>query len=182
MVLIWLLANKKFGYAIAIIPILLYVFNLPFVGDKLMEEYNNLDMLNLDTMHDEMDLSRMQSLSVAWDEFLRHPILGLGGNMGGSWLQQHGYDVAIFSGIGELLARYGILITILFIYLLVKSIATINKRYQTPNGFMLYALIIGTMFSFVIWDQPLFIILWMYCVFLPYSSSNQAAQPAVTLR
>ena len=170
MALIWLLVNKKFGYAIAIIPILLYVFNLPFVGDKLMEEYNNLDMLNLDTMHDEMDLSRMQSLSVAWDEFLRHPILGLGGNMGGSWLQQHGYDVAIFSGIGELLARYGILITILFIGLLTQSILFINKQFSTRNGFLLYVVIIGTMFSFSIWNQPIFIVLWMYGVFATYST------------
>ena len=182
MFIIWLLINKKFGYAIILIPVLLYIFNLPFVGDKLMEEYSNIDMLNLDTMHDEMELSRMQSLSVAWDEFLRHPILGLGGNMGGSWLHQHGYDVAIFSGIGELLARYGILITILFVWLLTKSIIILNKQYHTKNGFLLYALIIGTMFSFGIWNQPLFIILWMYWVFLPYSTFNQTTQPTAILR
>lgn len=172
MVFLWLLVNKKYLYTILLIPIMLYVFNLPFVGDKLIEEYIAIEDLNLDTMHDEMELSRMQSLTVAWDEFKRHPILGLGGNMGGSWLQQHGYDVAIFSGIGELLARYGIIMSILFVCLLSRSILCINRLFRTKNGYLLYVVMIGTMFSFGIWSQPFFIVLWLYGVLSPCSNKR----------
>jgi len=167
MFIVWLLLNRKILYAIALIPVLLYIFNLPFVGEKLIDEYENLETFDINTMYEGTDLSRMQSITVAWDEFLRHPILGLGGNMGGSWLQQHGYDVAIFSGIGELLARYGIIMSIVFVYLLIKSVLFINKQYSTLNGALLSVIIIGTMFSFVIWDQPLFIVFWMYGVLSP---------------
>lgn len=173
MIAVWLIINRKSWVATILIPIGIYIFQLPFVQDKMFEEYSVLETFDLS--HTEAGstyaLSRMQSFIINWEEFLRHPLIGLGGWTGGTWLSRYGYDnIATVSGIGEMLAMYGAIMTLLFLYLLIKSSHLIAKCIST-NGYLLIIAMIGMMISYSMWKHPIYICFWMYAVNYLYSNS-----------
>lgn len=163
--MLWIIANGKFFHMLYIIPIAIILFQQPFVQEKMMEEYANVDDLNIAVYDEEKmhALGRFASFQLDWEEFLRHPVLGLGGYSKGTFLMQHGYDnIATISGIGKLLSRYGAIMSLLFIILLVKSAKTINKLFNTNNGWILLVVIIGSMISYDSWMQPAVMIFWTF--------------------
>lgn len=163
--ILWVLCNSKYGHLMYIIPIAIILFQQPFVKDKIMEEYGNIEYVNLAAYNDEdmHALGRLASFQLDWEEFLRHPILGLGGYSKGSWLEQQGYDnIATISGIGKLLSRYGIIMSITFIILLLQSVKRINNQFSVRNGLLMIVTIIGMMISYDLWTDPLFMAFWMY--------------------
>lgn len=162
---IWLATERKLTYALWIIPLLAWLYTLPFVSEKAMIQFGDAIGFTASQIDINQDLNRMQSFVLSWEEFLRHPILGLGGDAGGSWLQQHGYDVPIFSGIGELLSRYGIIMTILFFCVLVQSTKKINERYHIKSAYSFVGIFICIMISFNNWNAPLFMAFWLYSQF-----------------
>ena len=161
----WIICNRKFFHMLYIIPIIIILFQQPFVQDKMMEEYAGIKDINLalydeDTMH---ALGRFASFQIDWEEFLRHPLLGLGGYSKGTLLMQQGYDnIATISGIGKLLSRYGAIMALIFVLLLIKSAKAINKLFQTNNGWLLIVVIIGSMISYDSWMQPAVMIFWLF--------------------
>lgn len=167
MVASWLIIKRKFWYALILVPIGIYIFQLPFVQEKLLNEYGNLEIFNLAYMSDDdtYALGRMASFLLDWEEFLRHPILGLGGWTGGTWLAQFGYDnVSTISGIGGMLAMYGAIMTSLFLYLMYKSARLIAKT-MSSNGYLMFVAIIGMTISYEMWQHPIYICFWMFGVF-----------------
>jgi len=165
MIILWLLLQEKYNYAILLIPTIMVLVNLPFVRDKLIEEYHNMKYVNLNKMTSDSGyaLGRLMSLKLDWKEFLRHPLLGLGGYSEGTFLNKNGYNnIATISGIGKLLSMYGGIMTILFVCLLTKTSKLITREINNKNGFLLIIVIIGIMFSYNIWTNPLLISFWMY--------------------
>lgn len=163
--IMWIISTRKFLHMIYMIPIGTVLFFQPFVRDKFMEEYNNIEYVDVASYDSDINvaLGRMSSLQLDWEEFLRHPILGLGGYSEGTWLMQQGYDnIATISGVGKLLSRYGIILTITFILLLIKSARYINLHYQTRTGWLMIVVIIGMMISYNLWTHPVFMMFWMY--------------------
>lgn len=161
----WIISTSKFLHMLYIIPIAAILFIQPFVRDKFMEEYNNIEYVDVAAYDSDINvaLGRMSSLQLDWEEFLRHPVLGLGGYSEGTWLMQQGYDnIATISGVGKLLSRYGIILTITFILLLIKSTRSINLQYQTRTGWLMIVVIIGMMISYNLWTHPVFMMFWMY--------------------
>ena len=163
LVVMGLVNNKKYGYLLPLIPVLLLVFNLPFVRDKLFEEVANLEF------NDEMLMSgaagRLFSFKLSFDEFMRHPIIGLGGYTEGTWLAKNGIELATISGIGNMLVYFGAIMTVLFIYLLIKACILIQELLDSKYSWGLIVLIIGMMVSYNLWKQPIFIALWMFGIY-----------------
>ena len=92
-----------------------------------------------------------------FEEYLRHPILGLGGYDDGTWLRKNGYDnIALASGIGQMIAMYGSIMTLLYFVLLFRTIMKI-KREISEYGILLLFPVVGLLLSYVIWLHPLFI-------------------------
>lgn len=167
MVATWLIINHKFWYALILIPIGIYIFQLPFVQDKMLSEYDGLSEFDLSMTSDTKTyaLGRMASFMLDWEEFLRHPLLGLGGWGGGTWLQQFGYNnISTISGIGEMLAMYGAIMTSLFFFVTFKSTHLIAKTIS-KNGYLMFTAIIGMTISYVMWKHPLYICFWMYSIY-----------------
>lgn len=175
MIGVWLIINRKIWLAFILIPVGIYMFQLPFVQDKILNEYNNIEYVNLSQTSSKgtYALGRMYSFILNWEEFLRHPIIGLGGWQGGTWLNRFGYDnIATISGIGEMLAMYGAIMTSLFLYLLIKSSRFI-ARTMSKNGYLLIVALIGMMFSYSMWRHPIYICFWMYAIYYPYKKVKQ---------
>lgn len=172
--LFFIFYKKKFGYLTILLPLILVIINLPFVTDKLLEEYNNIQNVNINlfdsTSHHS--LGRMYSLVLDYEEFLRHPLLGLGGYEDGRWLYQQGYTISTISGIGTLLYKYGIINTILFIVVLLQTCKLITKQFNRKTGYLLFPILIGIMISYEIWLQPIIICFWMYSIFTKENKQN----------
>lgn len=163
----WAFLNKRKGWALALMSfaIILFVF-LPFMQDKILGEYSivNEQVHNVENVYSShVAYGRMSSLVLSWQEFLRHPILGLGGFAGGTYLMQRGIDnVALISGIGHLLSMYGILMSLLFFRLLYDSGRFISSIYESKNGYIIIVVMLGIMISYNLWMNPLFMCFWLF--------------------
>ena len=148
------------------IPLFLSLFGLSFVRDKLMSEYEGLQTADYSKASGG-SFGRMYSFQLDFEEFLRHPILGLGGYQNGTWYKLQGYDFSTISGIGHLLAYYGAIMTIFFFVMLFKSCKKIKVIFSSNNGYLLLIAIVGMMISYNLWEHPLYIAFWMFGVFNP---------------
>lgn len=159
MMLTWLLVNRRFYLAFFLIPVLVFLFSMPFVQGKLFDEINGMQYL--DESRIEGSVGRLFSLQLSFQEFLRHPILGIGGWSGGTWFAQHGYEISIISGIGTMLYQYGLIITFIFVLSLVKSSKKTALLFGN-NAWALIVVIIGMMISYSLWNQPLYLSFWLW--------------------
>ena len=163
LVVAWLIINKKYRYLFLVIPVVIILFNLPFVKNKLISE------MEIASYKDVSDSSGAQgrffSLQLDFEEFLRHPIIGLGGYSGGTWLAQNGYEIATISGIGHMLVTFGVIMTVLFLYLLIKTCQVIQDVMRSNHAWLLLIVVLGMMFSYDLWKQPIFISFWLFCFY-----------------
>jgi hypothetical protein len=154
--------KRKIGWFSVACVFAIFVFNLPFVGEKLLSQQEALVTNDINSTSGIQN--RFFSFSLDWQEFLRHPFLGLGCNFKGTWLNQHGYEFITISGLGELLSTYGGLISLLFVIMLIKSSLCFSKDFSIKSGWVLIIVIIGIMISYSLWRDPVFIAFWLYCL------------------
>ena len=174
---VWLLANRKIGWGIVLLPLALWVYSLPFVGGKFAEELSELEYSDY-TQTVSGNLGRTYSLQLDIMEFRRHPIWGLGGWIKGTWFAQQGYEFNTISGIGRLLSQYGAIMTLLFLFLLGKSCSCIKKITGSPNAYVLIAVMIGMMYSYSMWQHPLFMAFWMFGVYV--NKEKRSIDPVIS--
>ena len=160
----WLIAQRKVAVAWVVIPLLGLLFSFPFVQDKFYDHIDSSQEFEFSdlSIRDKNDVNRLIAFQISWEEFKRHPLIGLGGYDDGTYLRQNGYEVVISSGIGNILAMYGLIMTIVFLYTLRNTTKIIKKQFQTQNAYLLYIPIIGMMFSYNLWLLPFYITFWMY--------------------
>ena len=171
-VVLWAAFGQKKMYVLWLIPFVLWIYSLPFVSEKAMTEYDNAVGFTYSQIDQNVGLSRMQSFVVSWEEFKHHPLLGLGGDYGGSWLRQQGYDLPIFSGIGELLARYGLIMSFVFFWIMFKSCRKIRCLCSHNGAYAFIGIFICIMISFNNWGAPLFIVFWLFSEFGYFSKAS----------
>lgn len=173
MLLGWLITRRKFGISIILIPILIYIYQLTFIQEKLMNEYEltaNSDLSGYNTTS-SYQLGRMKSFLLYMQEFQKHPILGLGGNKSGIFLNQEGYEnISLVSGFGSLFAMYGIIMSCIFFLSLYKSAKYITKNIS-KNGYLLPIVVIGTMISYSLWREPIYISFWLFAFYMGKKSN-----------
>lgn len=162
MLAVWFLLNGKIGWAIALIPIVLMILNLPFMSEKITENMEGFQDVSLSGVQGGMGYDRTWSFMLLLEEFTLHPIFGYGFSEA-NFMQ---FEITTFSGLGHLLAQFGIIITFLFVFLLVKASLNINKYYSNRSGWMIMVAMIGMMVSYMLWTHPLFISVWMSSVFM----------------
>lgn len=169
MMIMWFILNKRYILGVLLIPLFLIIFNLPFVQEKMLTEYYNVSNVNIHEIDkwntNSVALGRIASFIYDWEEFLRHPILGLGGYAEGTWLAMNGYKIVTISGIGKLLSMYGIVMASLFFILLIKSSKFIGNIFNSKLSWLLPFIMIGVMISYNLWLTPLFIAFWIHGIF-----------------
>lgn len=174
MIIGYLILNKKNFKLLVLVPILIIIFQLPFVQDKMFAEYENIGVVDLNDLSTKEGhaLGRMYSFVLCWEEFLRHPIIGLGGWSKGTKLVAEGFDnIYLISGVGKLLAMYGIIMTLLFVKLLLMSAKTMCKMFSV-NGWLIVVVIIGMMISYDLWMTPIFMTCWLYGYYIKVSTNT----------
>ncbi len=171
----WMINNKKFILLPLAIPAIIALFGLSFVQDKLINEYEGLQMEDYSEVTSG-SFGRMYSFILDYQEFLRHPIWGLGGFQNGTWYKLQGYEFSTISGIGHLLAYYGAIMSLVFFFMLFKSCKKIKELFDSNNAYLLLIAVVGMMISYSLWSHPLYIAFWMFGVFCPTLKSYYIPQ------
>ncbi len=166
MLAIWMILNREFILMPIAVPLFIALFEMSFVRDKMMNEYEGLQTADY-SRATSGSFGRMYSFQLDFEEFLRHPILGLGGYQNGTWYKLQGYDFSTISGIGHLLAYYGAIMTIVFFAMLFKSCKRIKDLFNSSNAYLLLVAMVGMMISYSLWTHPLYIAFWMFGLFGP---------------
>ena len=168
--------NKKQKIAILIWPGLIaaivLLFSLPFMTDKIVSLINETGQIDLIVegsigREEAVNPQRFASFVIAFRDFLDNPVLGLGGMDSESWTYKLGANLGKITGIGNILAQYGIIGFLFFIICSFKSSYFFSKSFNYRGGilFFLIILFISISYGIVLW--PLMMSFWMFQLFTP---------------
>lgn len=150
-----------------------YIFSLPFMYDKIDELFNEkvsdiVDIGSQDWNNDKnIGAQRFVSLQIDFIDFLNNPILGYGGHDEDMWTKKGNINVVSVSGIGKILARFGLVGTLFFIIVLYKSSVKFSEVYKYKGKLILFFLIIQLSISYSLVEHPIFMCFWMFFYFDP---------------
>ena len=180
-IMLFYLFNKQKKLIIVLWPIilvaLLAVFSLPFMSEKIVSLINETE--NIDAMvewsigrEEAINPQRFSSFLISFRDFLGNPILGLGGVNEERWTYKIGANVSAITGIGNLLAQYGI---VGFLFFIISSFRT-SSYYARQFGFsgsaLFFVLIVFISISYGIFLLPLIMSFWLFGYFTPGGISN----------
>ncbi|WP_321344796.1 hypothetical protein [uncultured Draconibacterium sp.] len=160
--------NQKSKYFVALVPIILvltiYVSTLPFMTEKLREVsmFNTEELIyNSVTWGFDYRPQRFESLQIDFIDFLNHPIVGYGGHSEAKWTEQLGAKISTVSGIGNLLAIFGIVGFLFFSYSLVKISIDFAAAFGYKGWFFHTLLILMISISYALIFTPLVMCFWL---------------------
>lgn len=172
LLVVFFMYNQSFKKVILLIPLItlfgLYLFSLPFMTEKIIDktEYDTEELVYLSLKYNSQYIpQRFESLQIDFIDFLNHPIIGYGGKNEAAWTNQLGANISTISGIGNIMAQFGIVGIIFFIYSLWRSSNQLVKVYNVRGVIFPFLFIVMVAVSYNI-----FTILYM-CIWLFYLSN-----------
>lgn len=150
-----------------LITIVIMVISLPFMRDKILlyfEEANQVDIIVEQSIGRETTRTpqRFASFIIALRDFINNPILGYGGQAEDRWFRQIGSNISPISGIGNLLAQYGLVGFLFFISLLVKSSGYFARCFNYNGSYLFLLIIILITISYSVIFLPVIMSFWMF--------------------
>jgi hypothetical protein len=115
---------------------------------------------------------RIASLQIDFKDFLNHPILGYGGFMEARWTKKLGANISTISGIGKILARFGIIGTFFFLFSLFKTSRSLQSIYSFRGWIFFILLILVISFSYSIIELPILLCFWLFYLFGIHKENN----------
>jgi len=175
-IIVFYIINKNLQRALLLFPIvfvlLIALSSLPFMKNKIFELINEtsvVDQLVIDAYGRESPATpqRFTSLKITMVDFRNNPILGLAAHYEDTWTYKLGSSISTISGIGNLLAQFGLVGFLFFIILSVRSSFTFAKYFNYKGKFLLFIIIISISISYTIIFIPLIMSFWMFSLFDP---------------
>ncbi|HEX2921885.1 MAG TPA: hypothetical protein VHO50_12050 [Bacteroidales bacterium] len=183
-IIIYYFFNKEFKKVVLMLPALagglILLFSLPFMKDKIVElvkEPSRIDFIVWDSFGRESATTpqRFSSLLITLIDFKNNPVLGIAAHADEQWTRQAGSNISTVSGIGNLLAQFGIVGFIPFLIFSIKSSITFSKYFNYKGRFLLFFIILGISVSYSILFIPLIMCFWMFSLFEPDILSQKEA-------
>ncbi|MDD4107378.1 MAG: hypothetical protein PHH93_01520 [Prolixibacteraceae bacterium] len=125
--------------------ITIIMFTLPFMMNKIIDnlEYDTEAMLYYSAKYDNhYSPQRFQSLQIDVVDFLNNPLIGYGGHEEERWTNKIGAKISTASGIGEIMAQYGIAGIIFVLISLWKSSGQYMLLYDIRGRFFPFIMIL----------------------------------------
>ncbi len=170
------LLRKQLNIIILVLPVtviaLIFVASLPFMSKKvinLIDDTKRIDQLLEDYYGSETPASpqRFTSLLIAIVDFKNNPILGIGVQTTEGWTYKMGANISTISGIGNLLAQFGLVGTLFFFIMCIRSSIFFSRFFQFNSVFLLFFIIIFISISYSILFFPVIMAFWMFESFAP---------------
>jgi len=166
--------QKNIKIIVLLFPVLIItlvaLFSLPFMKDKIIlyiDEVNKVDAIVEESVGSQTSRApqRFASFIISFKDFVNNPLLGYGGQTEERWYSKINSNIAPISGIGNLLAEYGLTGFLFFIILLIKS-SFFYAGFYNYNGrflFLVVMLLITVSYSVIL--LPVIMVFWMYSLF-----------------
>jgi hypothetical protein len=151
---------------IAIIA-LIYIASLPFMSKKvinLIDDTKRIDMMLEDFYGSETAANpqRFTSLMITLVDFGNNPVLGIGTHADEGWTHKMGANISTISGIGNLMAQFGLVGFLFFIVLTIKASLFFSKYFRYNSKFLLFFIMILISISYSILWVPMIMCFWMF--------------------
>ncbi|HLN22188.1 MAG TPA: hypothetical protein VK213_13930 [Bacteroidales bacterium] len=176
LIMVYYLFNLEFRKIIIMIPVMIAIliafFSLPFMKDKIIElvkEPAGLENLVWESYGRESAVTpqRFSSLIITLIDFKNNPVLGIAAHGDEQWTRRMGSNISPISGIGNLLAQFGLAGFIPFLILTIKSSKTFSKIFNYKGRYLLFLIVIGISISYSILFIPFIACFWMFSLFEP---------------
>jgi len=163
---------------------LIYVSTLPFMSNKIVDlltETNTLDQLIIRSFGAEETFTpqRFTSFVITFRDFQANPILGLGPDNEKSWLLKIGARISPISGMGTLLAQFGLVGFFFFIIFSLRSSFFFAKYFNYNGKFLLFFIIILISISYFIFLLPMIMSFWLFQLFAPQEVKQKEVDGSV---
>lgn len=173
-IIIFYVLNKNLSRMLLLLPVLVIALitfsSLPFMKNKIYEiisETKTIDQLIVRTIgrQENINPQRFTSFIISFRDFKNNPILGLGAHSEDSWTVKIGAKISTISGIGNLLAQFGLVGFLFFILTTIKSSFFFAKRCNYRGGILLFIIAILISVSYSIVLLPMVMCFWMFSLF-----------------
>ncbi len=175
-IIIFYYLNKKIDVILLLLPLLIValflLFTLPFMSNKIISYVNEakeVDIIVERTIGGESSVApqRFTSFMIALRDFKSNPILGIGGMDEERWTYKIGANVSTISGIGNLLANFGIIGFLFFFITSYYTSGFFSKHFNYRGNFLFFLIFIFIAISYSIILLPVFMSFWMFKLFVP---------------
>jgi hypothetical protein len=188
------LLRKQLNIIILVLPVtvlvLIAVSSLPFMSQKvigLIDDTKRIDQLLEDYYGSETAASpqRFTSLLIAIVDFENNPILGIGVQSNEGWTYKMGANISTISGIGNLLAQFGLVGTLFFLIMSIRSSIFLSRYFDYNSIFLLFFIIVFISISYSVLFYPVIMSFWIFEYFSPidvrlkYKKKRSMTEPAL---
>lgn len=176
--------NKKSKFVIIIIPLVLIgiiaIFSLPFMSDKifsLAKQTTDIDYIVWQSIGSEsgFDTQRFTSFLIAFRDFYNNPLLGTAGIAGENWYSKIGANISPISGLGNLMATFGISGSLFFTICTVKTSILFSENFHYRGKLLLFLIFLLISISYSIILLPMIMYFWMFSYFGKFPLKKQQA-------
>jgi hypothetical protein len=108
---------------------------------------------------------RFMSFLITFQDFLNNPLLGIAAHREESWVYQLGSSISPISGIGFLLSQFGIVGSLFFFIVSIKSSFYFSRYFGYRGKLLLFLVIFLISISYTILFISLIMIFWMFSLF-----------------
>ncbi len=184
LIFFYYLVNINFRYTILLIPIIIavnyYIINLPFMKEKVVQEYETVDIklesaFSAETSSEFRALGRMASFRLDVQDFLKYPLIGIGGHEAA--LTQGSVRLQRTSGLGDYLVVFGSIGIVFLLFGLINTSKKLKDFFKTKGTIIIPVVILMISFSNGILTTPIFIvfqIFWLIPVRVKLKRSHYA--------
>lgn len=175
LILAFYILNRDFKKILLLMPVaiaaLIMAFSLPFMKDKIVKLMNesDIDYIISQSYNRENPTTpqRFTSFLITMVDFKNNPVLGLAAHSEESWTRKMGSRISPISGIGNLMAQFGLVGLIPFLVLSIQSSIMFSRYFKYRGKLLLFLVIMGISVSYSIVFIPFFMCFWMLALFEP---------------
>lgn len=164
--------NLKTVFILMPFGILLVVFllSLPFMTEKIIHLVEDVERVNVTVeagygRETSITPQRFTSFAIAIKDFYLNPVFGTGGIKGESWTEKIGVNVSTITGIGNLLANYGLVGFLFFIIVTYNTSSLFSRQFKYKGKILFFLIIFSILVSYNILFFPLITTFWIFGLF-----------------
>lgn len=163
----------KWLLAALFIPISIWIYSLPFMGEKINELWvsNRKELVEQYKEKSEyiksgIALTRFQALSLELYNIEHDPLIGYGRDDNQSYVVQNIFNFGLPNGLLKIFAKYGIPLGIIFYILLFKFSSALSVKYKYKCSYAFFTLycLISVSYSFI--ESPIFLSFALFPLFI----------------
>lgn len=183
LIMIFYLLQKNIKYILLLFPVLILLItlmiSLPFMREKIVQNFkeaSQVDILVEESIGRESAVGpqRFASFVIAFRDFMDNPLFGYGGEGEERWFRKINSNIVPISGIGNLLAQYGLSGFIFFIAILTGSSRAFARNFNFKGEYLFFLIMIMITISYSVIFVPVIMSFWMFSLFEKSSPAEEA--------